>query len=109
MRERSQVGRTEVTVTGELDVASAEAFAERLRDLTVDGATVLLDLSGVRFMDSTGLQALVTAIQNARRAGRRLDVRPDLTPQVKRLIQLTEVDQILSTPIDLPPSVGLRM
>jgi anti-anti-sigma factor len=98
MQERSEVGRTEVAVVGELDVASAEAFAERLRHLNLNGTKVLLDLSGVRFMDSTGLQALVTAVQNARRAGRRLDVRPDLAPQVKRLIQLTEVDQILSTP-----------
>ena len=48
-----------VTMYGELDVASADGLSNSLVELA--GSTVVVDLSGLTFMDSSGIGALVRA------------------------------------------------
>lgn len=50
-----------VAVSGEVDVYSAPALRDGLADLLETGASVIVDLSDVGFLDSTGLGALVAA------------------------------------------------
>jgi anti-anti-sigma factor len=84
-----------LAVTGELNLSTAEAFAQRVRELSGSGSEVLLDLSGVDFMDSTGLKTVLDAIGEAHRLDRAVAVKPDLAPQVSRLLQLTGTERIL--------------
>jgi anti-sigma B factor antagonist len=59
-----------VAVSGEVDVYSAPALKERLTELLQSGVnTVVVDLSGVGFLDSTGLGALVEARSATTEAG----------------------------------------
>jgi anti-sigma B factor antagonist len=59
-----------VTVTGELDLATAPALADELRGLLDDGMCRLtVDLSEMTFIDSTGLATLVGALRTAREGG----------------------------------------
>lgn len=59
-----------VAVNGEVDVYSAPALKESLTDLLQSGATTLIvDLTGVGFLDSTGLGALVEARSATNDAG----------------------------------------
>jgi anti-sigma B factor antagonist len=59
-----------VAVTGEVDVYSAPKLKESLTGLLESGAhTVVVDLSGVAFLDSTGLGALVEARAATSEAG----------------------------------------
>jgi anti-sigma B factor antagonist len=52
--------RTVVTVSGEIDLATQGQLRNRLNDLVVAGQVdLVLDLSGVSFVDSTGLGALI--------------------------------------------------
>lgn len=87
-----------LAVTGELDLATADQFAQTLRRLSASRSNVLLDLSRVQFMDSSGLNALVNVVTDARRANRRIELRPELAPQVKRLLELTGLAPVLSAP-----------
>ena len=49
-----------ISLTGELDVASAQLVEVALADACASGATaVVLDLGGVEFLDSMGLKALL--------------------------------------------------
>ena len=48
-----------VALHGELDVVSAEGLADSLVD--VAGSTVVIDLSGLTFIDCSGIAALVAA------------------------------------------------
>jgi anti-sigma B factor antagonist len=60
---------------GELDLAGAAAFRAVLQD-AVDGATeaLIVDLSDVAFIDSSGLAVIVEADEQMRREQRRLAV-----------------------------------
>jgi anti-sigma B factor antagonist len=56
----TQSNRTVVTVSGEIDLATQGQLRAQLNDLVVAGkVNLVLDLSGVTFVDSTGLGALI--------------------------------------------------
>ena len=60
-------GRTVVQVVGEIDVYTASQLRERL-DAEIDAGRydLVVDLSGVSFMDSTGLGVLVGRLKQIR-------------------------------------------
>jgi anti-sigma B factor antagonist len=62
-----------VAPTGELDLSGAAILEDELDRLAADPAvgTVVLDLRGLEFMDSSGLRLVVMADMRAREAGRR--------------------------------------
>jgi anti-sigma B factor antagonist len=59
-----------VAVNGEVDVYSAPALKDKITELLESGQTTLIvDLGGVAFLDSTGLGALVEARSATGEAG----------------------------------------
>ena len=59
-----------VSVTGEVDVATAPALRERLHEVIADGPAVLVvDLLGVTFIDSTALGVLIDALKRSEAVG----------------------------------------
>jgi anti-anti-sigma factor len=50
-----------VSATGEIDMSTVDVLERELTTAREEGSTVLLDLSGVTFMDSTGLHVLLEA------------------------------------------------
>lgn len=58
---------TVLSLTGEVDIATAPPLREALVEATKDGsAKVVVDFAGVEFMDSTGLGVLVGALKRTR-------------------------------------------
>jgi anti-sigma B factor antagonist len=87
--------RTVVSATGELDAHSAPALQTELdRVTTVPGASVVVDLSEVPFIDSTGLGVLVTSLKHVREANGRLDV-VVTRPRVLKVFSLTGLDGVI--------------
>jgi anti-anti-sigma factor len=84
---------TVVTVSGELDVASSQALEHELAKLH-GVATVVVDLRGLTFIDSTGLGVLVRAHQVAKEQGWRFGLVRG-SGQVHRLLSLTGLDEEL--------------
>ena len=54
-------GNPVLFLSGEIDMASAEGVTSSLRPLIEAGGPVIIDLSKVTFMDSTGLHVIVEA------------------------------------------------
>lgn len=78
-----------------LDAAIAIRFKDRLREIAMrHGPLILLDLSEVGFMDSSGLGAIL-AIRRALPADRRIEL-TGLTPNVDRVFRLTRMDMIFT-------------
>ncbi|WP_430383231.1 STAS domain-containing protein [Streptomyces sp. P10-4] len=89
--------RSLVAVTGSLDLHTAHHLADALQPLLGhDGHTLLVDLSGVTFLDSTGLTCLIAAYRTARSTGVRLALIAPSQPVLK-MLQLTGVDQVLDS------------
>lgn len=80
-----------------LDLASAPALRTRLLDLVEAGHTrLVVDLSGVELIDSSGLGALVTGFEAAREVGGDLKI---MSPreQATLVLELTNVNRVLRT------------
>ena len=76
-----------------IDAAVALRFKEAMRMATEGGPDhVVLDLGQVRFVDSSGLGAIVAAMKQMG-AGRRLDL-AGLTPDVAKVFRLTRMDTV---------------
>ena len=73
---------------GELDLAAAPMLREHVRGAGTRRGNVVVDLSGVDFIDIAGLCALTALANEAREQGWRLELhRPSLS--VRRLARLT--------------------
>jgi anti-sigma B factor antagonist len=81
---------------GKLNLVSAPQVKARLDDLVRGGrARVVIDLSAVDFIDSSGLGALIGGLKTARQAGG--DVRIAAAgEQVRAVLRLTNLDRILA-------------
>lgn len=84
-----------------IDAASAISFKERMRELgRLPGDPVILDLSRVAFLDSSGLGAVV-AVLKMLAPGRRLEL-SGLTPNVMKVFRLTRMDSVFTLHDALP-------
>lgn len=93
-------GVTTVIPRGELDIATVAELESWLDDLRIRCASVVLDLSEVTFIDSTGVRALARARAAADHARTSLRLeRP--SPPVKRAFDLVGVDPQADTKTDL--------
>ena len=111
---RSEVvsfGACVVTVTGEADLYAAPALKEVMLRAIADGATsVIVDLTGVTFIDSTMIAVLVATERKLRpTAGRLALVATDAN--VVRVFQITALDRIFpihGTRADALDALGVR-
>ncbi len=89
---------------GELDISTAPRLEESLQRAEADRpALLVIDLSGLDFMDSTGLRLLISADSRSREAGRRF-VLIQGNEMVQRVLRLTRLDErleIVADPGDL--------
>ena len=98
-------GSVRIALEGELDYSSALTLDDELRRADSGDVSVLvLDLSQLRFMDSTGLAIIANAYRRMRRRDRRLVVAHPIGA-VRRILQLTGmlerlevVDDVASAP-----------
>lgn len=58
-----------VTISGDLDMDSAQRLWQHLDDLVRAGDRIAIDAGGVTFIDSAGLQVLLVAGQSVRERG----------------------------------------
>ena len=81
-------GRRVLRLTGDFDLSAAPDAAAAITDACDGAARVELDLSGVRFMDSSGLHTLVSARRRADRDGCALVV-GRVSDEVRQVLELT--------------------
>ena len=72
----------------ELDLAAAPQLDDILRRALASAEDIVIDLSAVRFIDSTGLYTIVGAVREADTTGVTLRIRSTLRPQVARLFEI---------------------
>jgi anti-sigma B factor antagonist len=85
-----------VAVSGEVDMASARGFESALEDAVSERSTarLLVDLSRVTFIDSTGLTALIHALERQRWSGGTLALVSD-DSRIAGLLEVSRLDRVL--------------
>jgi anti-sigma B factor antagonist len=94
-----------VAVGGEIDVHTAPQVDEALAAVAGPGIAVVADLTGVEFIDSTGLSVLVRALARARDdEGSLAVVAP--SERVIKVLRLTGLDAVLNVHDTLDDAVA---
>jgi anti-anti-sigma factor len=94
--ERAEDRRLVLTPAGELDIVSAPLLEQHAGQAVERGEhdALLLDLSGLSFIDSTGLRAIVEIGDICKKRGRDFSLAPG-PPAVQRLFEVTGLDEVL--------------
>jgi anti-anti-sigma factor len=94
---RQESDRVVVRLGGELDMANAPLLQEAIDSAELTASkTVVLDLQGLTFLDSTGLRIILAAREQCWRRGQEFAVTPG-SQQVQRLLSVTGVGEHLRT------------
>jgi anti-sigma B factor antagonist len=104
---RSQGDHTVVAVSGEIDLYTApKLHAELAAAVTGEGgARVVVDMAGVEFCDSTGMNVLLAALRRARERGGEL-VLAGPRPAVRKILQVTGLESVFTVVDDPAATVG---
>jgi anti-sigma B factor antagonist len=82
-------------IRGDVTAASEAAFGDAFGRATAAGArTVILDFSGLDYMNSGGIGLLVTLLVRAQRGGQRL-MASGLSEHYRQILSLTRLDEAI--------------
>jgi anti-anti-sigma factor len=93
--QRDERGAARLSLFGELDLAVADQLRTHLQALARGHTNVILDLSHLQFIDSSGIHIFITHFNDAAQNEWELRIDPNLTSQVRRMIELVGLDCIL--------------
>jgi anti-sigma B factor antagonist len=92
---RSEGDTTIVALLGDVDLENSPQVRSVLLDSVRDKRGILVDMSGVSYIDSSGIASLVEAYQSARRA-RTLFALVAVSDAAMRVLELARLDQVFS-------------
>lgn len=92
-----------MTIVGEIDLYTAPRLQAEFTRLLGQSQTMLvvLDMSGVEFCDSTGMNVLLSALKRLRERGGTLEVAAP-RPAVRKILQVTGLDSVFVVHETLP-------
>lgn len=93
-QDETPEGFTVCRPVGELDAFTVSQFRQALADMA-NGRRLLIDMSGIPFVDSAGLGALIGAIRRTRELGGDVAVACN-RPTLVRLLRTTGFDRIVT-------------
>jgi anti-sigma B factor antagonist len=94
--ERIDPDITVVAGSGKLNMVAAPQLRDTVRRSIDEGcARIVVDLSEISFLDSSGLGALVACLKSARQAGGDLRIAAP-SKQVMMVLQLSNLDRVLA-------------
>ncbi|WP_252975141.1 STAS domain-containing protein [Janibacter melonis] len=87
-------GAVVVHCTGEIDVSTASQLRDAVQQVILGGSrSVAIDMTGVSFMDSTGLGVVVGRLKTLRREGGTLTIAAT-ADRVRRVFEITGLDKV---------------
>jgi len=90
-----KLGTSIVVLKGDVDLESSPAAREVLLKSVEGAGNVLVDLSSVTYIDSSGVASLVEALQAAKRNGGRFALVAASDP-TRRVLELARLDKVFT-------------
>ncbi len=94
MSESAGPDGVRIELIGELDISVAGRVRDRLDALAEAGTTVVLDLSRLDFIDSSGINVIITYHRQAAQEGWSLLIEQQTTLPVRRVIDVMGLDSV---------------
>lgn len=92
---REEQGAAIVSFEGDVDLQSSPEARKILLETVGKGLPIMVDLSQVGYIDSSGVASLVESFQAARKAGQDL-VLISVSDGAKRVLQLARLDKVFT-------------
>lgn len=94
-----------VSLSGDVDLESSPKVRSALLDCVGMKRGVLVDMSGVSYIDSSGVASLVEAFQTARKGHTRFAL-VEVSEAAMRVLELARLDQVFSIHKTLAEALG---
>jgi len=82
-----------IRLSGDVDLHSSPQARQAILDAVKAGKPLLVDLSGVRYMDSSGVASLVEGYQTARKQGLEFGITAPAGPAMS-VLKLARLDKV---------------
>ena len=106
LTERTEDKIPVVAITGDIDLESSPKLREFLKPKTAQKTPrLLLDFTGVNYIDSSGLATLIEYFQSVQAFGGKLGL-ACLSPRVKNVFEIVRLEQIFSLYPDIPSAIA---
>lgn len=108
VRTEAQGNAKIVAPEGDIDLTASPALREVIKRVLADGGGIscmVIDLSGVQYMDSSGVATLVDAMRSARKEGVKLWLAA-LGPQVRSIFEIARLDQVFAIAPTVEEAIG---
>src|SRR6266481_3038756 len=95
---RSHGDHAIVIATGEIDLYTAPRLQSELAEVIANAAPasrIVVDMSGVEFCDSTGMNVLLSCLRQVRERGGELEIASP-KPAVRKILQVTGLDSVFT-------------
>ena len=102
---RDEGGVAVVSLSGEVDLESSPKVRTALLDCVGMKQGVLVDMSAVSYIDSSGVASLVEAFQTARKSDTRFAL-VEVSEAAMRVLELARLDQVFSIHKTLAEALG---
>ena len=94
-------------LAGNVDLEHSPDIRKTLLDAVAERVNVLVDLSEVTYIDSSGIACLVEALQTARSRGANLGL-ISVSRQAMRVLELARLDMVFSIHDDLASALQVK-
>lgn len=94
-RIKEQEGVSIVTIEGDVDLYSSPKAREVFLDCVAKKLPVLVDLSNVGYIDSSGVASLVECLQASRKAGRNFAL-ASVSEAALKVLRLARLDKVFT-------------
>jgi anti-sigma B factor antagonist len=106
LTERTEETIPIVAITGDIDLESSPQLRDFLKPKAVQKIPrLLLDFTGVNYIDSSGLATLIEYFQSVQSFGGKLAL-ASLSPRVKNVFEIVRLEQIFALYPDIPAALA---
>jgi anti-sigma B factor antagonist len=92
---REEGGQVVVALRGDVDLSSSPEARQVLLASVARGVAVVVDLSGIHYIDSSGIASLVEALQSARRQKTGFGLAA-VSDSARRVLELARLDRVFT-------------
>ena len=100
-----QSGRTVVALSGEIDMEEAPKVRRALLDVMKQKRDILVDLSQVTYIDSSGIASLIEGLQAARKQKNDLAL-VSVSQRARRVLELARLDKVFTIHADMATALA---